>query len=335
MERERRIYKDGVDFWNIDVDFFQNRKVRLIQGEFGVKGVYVLIRILTEIYRTSGYFIKWDDDACYLLSDSTGADSGCSSQFIAEAVQGFLRRSFFDKGVFEKFGVLTSAEVQRRFLRIVKNSRENIFMIREYFLLNPSDRKDVTEATLKKIAFSSIASKENAENLKVFGRNFKVSGKEQNSKEENSTVQNSTEADGASTPPQPPLSAAPPASPANSAYDYFRNYINPSAPERDFQELAEFVRFFNEHGGEGNAVAIYACQIAQSKRAFKWSFIRTVLNGWKSAGVYTLAQCEAHERDWKERRLARGAENAVPSAQNAGTPEQSADERWGIRSTLL
>lgn len=189
MERERRTYKDGVDYWNIDVDFFQNRKVRLIQGEFGIKGVYVLLRILTEIYRTSGYFTKWDNDACYLLSDSIGADSGCSSQFIAEAVQGFLRRSFFDRGVFEKFGVLTSAEVQRRFLRIVKNSREDIFMIQEYFLLNPSDRKDVTEATLKKIAFSSIASKENAQILKVSPANFKDFDKEQNRREKNSTEQ--------------------------------------------------------------------------------------------------------------------------------------------------
>ena len=318
MERERRTYKDGVDYWNIDVDFFQNRKVRLIQGEFGIKGVYVLLRILTEIYRTSGYFTKWDNDACYLLSDSIGADSGCSSQFIAEAVQGFLRRSFFDRGVFEKFGVLTSAEVQRRFLRIVKNSREDIFMIQEYFLLNPSDRKDVTEATLKKIAFSSIASKENAQILKVSPTNFKDFDKEQNRTEEKRTAQNSTEAGGASAPP--PLPAAAAISPMNSAYDYFRNYINPSAPNRDFEELAEFVRFFNEHGGEGNAVAIYACQIAQSKRAFKWAFIRTVLNGWKCAGVYTLAQCEAHERDWKARRPTGGTDAANPAQTRKTVP---------------
>ena len=112
------------------------------------------------------------------------------------------------------------------------------------------------------------------------------------------------------------LPAAAAISPMDSAYDYFRNYINPSAPNRDCEELAEFVRFFNEHGGEGNAVAIYACQIAQSKRAFKWAFIRTVLNGWKCAGVYTLAQCEAHERDWQERRKTGNAKGNPTS----GTP---------------
>ena len=124
----------------------------------------------------------------------------------------------------------------------------------------------------------------------------------------------------ASTAPATPPALFAPASPMDSAYDYFRNYINPSAPNRDFEELAEFVRFFNEHGGEGNAVAIYACQIAQSKRAFKWAFIRTVLNGWKCAGVYTLAQCEAHERDWKARRPTGGTDAANPAQTRKTVP---------------
>lgn len=134
-------------------------------------------------------------------------------------------------------------------------------------------------------------------------------------REENRVVEESGAAI-LTVPIAPTASLSPPAPLTNSAYDYFRNYINPSAPEWDFQELAEFVRFFNEHGGEGNAVVIYACQIAQSKQAFKWPFIRTVLNGWKSAGVYTLARCEAHERNWQARH---GAGNAKGNPAS-GTP---------------
>lgn len=189
---ERR-FKDGVDYWNIDVDFFENKKVRLILASFGAKGVFILIMILNEIYRTCGYYKKWDNDDCLLMSIKTGTDGGCSPTLISEVVKESLKRSFFDKGVFERFGVLTSPEIQRRFLRIVGNSRDYIPMIQEYFLLNTSSRRDVTGATLSKLAFFSIDSKENAENLKGDGQNLKGSDKEQNTTEQERTEQHSGE----------------------------------------------------------------------------------------------------------------------------------------------
>ena len=189
---ERR-FKDGVDYWNIDVDFFENKKVRLILASFGAKGVFILIMILNEIYRTCGYYKKWDNDDCLLMSIKTGTDGGCSPTLISEVVKESLKRSFFDKGVFERFGVLTSPEIQRRFLRIVGNSRDYIPMIQEYFLLDASSRRDVTGATLSKLAFFSIDSKGNAENLKGDGQNLKGSDKEQNTTEQERTEQHSGE----------------------------------------------------------------------------------------------------------------------------------------------
>ena len=181
---ERR-YKDGVDYWNIDVDFFENKKIRLIRAEFGIQGVYIFILILNEIYRTSGYYKQWDHDDCLLMSANAGVDGGCSPGLIDEVVQGLVRRSLFDKRVFDSFGVLTSPEIQRRFLRIVGNSRDSIPMIKEYFLLDMSSRKDITEATLKKLTLFPLTSKDNAENLKVCGQNLKDLDKEQNRKEKN------------------------------------------------------------------------------------------------------------------------------------------------------
>ena len=174
---ERR-FKDGVDYWNIDTDIFENKKVRLIRGEFGVKGVYIYLLILNEIYRTSGYYKRWDNDDCLLMSDSSGVAGECSPRLIAEVVQGLVRRSLFDRGVLDRFGVLTSAEVQRRFLRIVGNSRDNIPIAQEYFLLDPSNRKDVTRATLSKIEFFSVSSTDSPQNLKDYVQSLKGLDKE-------------------------------------------------------------------------------------------------------------------------------------------------------------
>ena len=153
-----RPLKDGVDYFPKDTDFYADDKVRLLRAEFGSKGMYLLDYILCDLYGKNGYFIKWDKNKCYLVSD--GAGCGCSPEFVVEFISGCIRCSFFDKRVFEMFGALTSVGIQRRFIRML-NSRENFTFIEEYFLLDTSDKKDVPQGILNKLAFKKVFDKEN------------------------------------------------------------------------------------------------------------------------------------------------------------------------------
>ena len=148
-----RPLKDGVDYFPKDTDFYADDKVRLLRAEFGSKGMYLLDYILCDLYGKNGYFIKWDKNKCYLVSD--GAGCGCSPEFVAEFISGCIRCSFFDKRVFEMFGALTSVGIQRRFIRML-NSRENFTFIEEYFLLDTSDKKDEAPA-LQKVTLNEVA----------------------------------------------------------------------------------------------------------------------------------------------------------------------------------
>ena len=98
-----RPLKDGVDYFPKDTDFYADDKVRLLRAEFGSKGMYLLDYILCDLYGKNGYFIKWDKNKCYLVSD--GAGCGCSPEFVAEFISGCIRCSFFDERVFDMFGV--------------------------------------------------------------------------------------------------------------------------------------------------------------------------------------------------------------------------------------
>lgn len=255
---ERR-FKDGVDYWNIDVDFFENKKVRLIRGEFGIKGVYLYILILNEIYRTGGYYKKWDRDDCLLMSDSSGVAGDCSPELIAEVVQGLVRRSLFDKGVLDRFGVLTSAEIQRRFLRIVGNSRDSIPMVQEYFLLEPSNRKDVTRATFSKIVFFSINSKDSTQNLKGGRQSLKVLDKEKNR-----TEQERTEEIGGA-----PAAPALPHTPSEGE-NFGAGFVPPTV-----EEVAEYVRSRGSCVDPQVWVDYYAAR--------GWMTGRAVMKDWRAA----------------------------------------------------
>lgn len=148
-----RPLKDGIDYFPFDVGFLQDKKIRLIRGEYGAKGVLVVIQLLCSIYRENGYFTTCDNDDCILVADAVGC--GCDANTIGEIVQGCLRRSIFDSGVFEAFGVLTSRGIQRRYLRAL-STRDNIDIFQEYWLLDINDKKDVPASISKKITFKTV-----------------------------------------------------------------------------------------------------------------------------------------------------------------------------------
>lgn len=193
-----RPLKDGADYFPKDTAFYQDDKIRLLRAEFGAKGMYLLDYLLCDLYGKNGYFIKWDRNKCFLVSD--GAGCGCSPEFIEQFIQGCSRCSFFDERVLKAFGVLTSAGIQRRYIRMF-NSRDEIQIIEEYWLLDSSNKKDVPAGVLNKLAFKSIKTCENPD--KTYGNPDKTSNNSQ-SKVKESKVKESKESSGASAPPPTP-----------------------------------------------------------------------------------------------------------------------------------
>jgi hypothetical protein len=195
--------KDGVEYFPLDVDFLQDDKIRLIKAEFGAKGILIVIALLCDIYRTNGYYKVWDKDACLLMADAVGC--GIVPENITQVVQGCLRRSIFNDGVFQMFGILTSAGIQRRYIRAV-STRDQITIYKEYWLLNMKDKKDVPTGVLNKVIFKTVNSEETTQSLKKNPIKTEINFQ---SKVKESRVKKSKEDMGASakaeTPRQPPF----------------------------------------------------------------------------------------------------------------------------------
>lgn len=124
--------KQGIDYFPFDVDFFDDDKIALIDAEFGSKGVLVAIRLLCKIYK-NGYYYQWGDDECLLLSKQMGA--GFVPNLVGEIVARLVNRSFFDKGVYDSFRVLTSAGIQRRFVEATRG-RSTQEEVPKYWLID-------------------------------------------------------------------------------------------------------------------------------------------------------------------------------------------------------
>lgn len=188
-----RLPKDGALYFSKDTDYYTDDKIRMLRAEFGAKGMYLLDYILCEIYGKNGYFMKWDKDKRNLVSD--GAGCGCTPEFVSEFIAGCIRCSFFERRVFDMFGVLTSHGIQKRFIKMLRN-RTTVKMIEEYWLLDLDDSDEVPASVLNKLVFKKITSADNsilsAENPDLSAENALKKRKEKERKENtNARVRNS------------------------------------------------------------------------------------------------------------------------------------------------
>ncbi len=105
------------NFFPFDINIFEDDKIQLIESEYGIKGSYVYIRLLSKIYSNSFYY-KWGKDESLLFAKRVGND--ITGSLVNEIVSGLVRRSLFDEGVLNSFGVLTSKGIQERYFQVIK-----------------------------------------------------------------------------------------------------------------------------------------------------------------------------------------------------------------------
>ncbi len=112
-----RPVKQGLSYFPIDIDFLRNIKTRKIMRACGAQSVSVLIDILISIYEKNGYWVAWDEDQAFLIADHLGVREG----IVQEVVNMATKVGFFDTGIFEEFGVLTSVGIQERYYQAISN----------------------------------------------------------------------------------------------------------------------------------------------------------------------------------------------------------------------
>lgn len=127
--------KTGLDYFPLDVDFFEDEKIEFIKAEFGIKGEIIALRLLCKIYR-NGYWIKWGEDESLLMASRVG--EGFTGAFVLEVVKGLVRRCFFDKRCFNSFQILTSPGIQSRYFSAV-DRRQTVNIVKEYTLISVYD----------------------------------------------------------------------------------------------------------------------------------------------------------------------------------------------------
>lgn len=170
---------EGIPYFPLDV--YVDDKIRLIEAEFGLKGFAVIVKLYQKIYGGFGYYCEWTNDVGLLFSQDVG--EGYSS--VSEIVSAAIRRGIFDNDLYEKYNILTSQGVQKRYFSAVSR-RKQINVKSEYLLIN-------VEQFSKNVNISSENVSRNAKNAYNFEQSKEKKNKVNKSRVNESKVKTDDE----------------------------------------------------------------------------------------------------------------------------------------------
>lgn len=128
---------EPIKFVQLDCHF-DDDKFDFIEAQFGLKGFAIIVKLFQKIYGGLGYYCEWNDRVGALFAKNCCC--GVGGAFVQEVVKAAINERIFDGAMYEKYGILTSRGIQKRFYSVAKR-REVVFDKPEYVLFIPYTQK--------------------------------------------------------------------------------------------------------------------------------------------------------------------------------------------------
>lgn len=154
-----RPLKIGLDYFPLDVHI--EDKIELLEAECGLEGFAILVKLWQKIYGTS-YYIEWNSDIEMLFARKINI--GVNK--VSDVVKACLRRSIFNKLLYEKHNILTSRGIQNRYFKICSDAKRiGITIKEEYLLLTPEETPFPLEESTQRKEEKSKEEKNKEDNI--------------------------------------------------------------------------------------------------------------------------------------------------------------------------
>ncbi len=134
--------KQGLEYFTNDVTFYQDIKIRKLIRYKGIQAVPVYHILLCQIY-ASGYYLPWDEDLPFIVSEM----SGLEEDTIQDIIHYCVAIGLFDKAIFEQHQVLTSSGIQERYMTFCAVTKRKLPSNTPYLLVTLKNNQVSSEET--------------------------------------------------------------------------------------------------------------------------------------------------------------------------------------------
>lgn len=184
---------NGMDYFPLDVDYFESMELMTIAEKFGLVGEMITLKLTAWIYK-SGYCIEWNDVSEKIFAKRIILDPASP---VHEVVECLFDIGYLSREVYEKTGKLTSRGIQRRWQMARKASHQQSEIATEVDLIGQKDdsREDSRNVSKPSEDFAKI--REDSRNVPKTSANFALKEKKRKeSKVNNITPQTPHEGGG-------------------------------------------------------------------------------------------------------------------------------------------
>jgi len=122
-----RIIKKGIDYFPLDVTM--DDKIELIEAKYGLIGFGLIIKIFQKIYK-NGYYCDATEEHLLLLKKQVGIDYDT----VIAIIQDGCKWGLFSQEHYDKYKILTSCGIQKRYIEITKR-RKDVEFCKEYLIV--------------------------------------------------------------------------------------------------------------------------------------------------------------------------------------------------------
>ncbi len=174
-----RMQTNSASYFPFDVDYFDDVKVRRLDREFPRCGPLVYLYLLSRIYSDrSGYCTELD---CNLVFDAS-EKVHLNETEVMKIFNRTLDVGLFDRGVYEKYGIITARSIQERFQEMVRKKavKTSVRVNERYWLLDEFETKSFVDI----ICPDKNSSEKNATNKRKENKIKEKEIKEEERKEE-------------------------------------------------------------------------------------------------------------------------------------------------------
>ena len=134
-----RISKPGLDYFPLDVNFLQDRKVRRISCRHHAAGIAALTSLLCLIYKEKGYYVLWNKDTLFDIAQ----EACCEEEEMQAIIDDCLAVGLFDNLIYKEYGVLTSQAIQEQYHKIITDSRRKYKLPLEHFWIIKEESSEI------------------------------------------------------------------------------------------------------------------------------------------------------------------------------------------------
>lgn len=256
-----RPQKSGLDYFPLNVDMDQDDKIMLIESEFGIAGFGIIVKMLSKIY-SNGYYYEWGEKEQLLFSKRVNVNIN----EVIECINSAIKWDLFDKTTYEKYNILTSKGIQKRYIEAV-GRRKTLEIIEEYWLIDIPENEKMT-VILVNVDINPVNADINGKIVDINSQSKEKKRKEKKSKVNQSKTDKENSVDD------------------DDLFTFLESNFGRTISPIEYEQVIDWQNDFN------NEIIKYAITLCCNNNAKNINYLNAILNNWKSKGFTKIEECK-------------------------------------------